>query len=956
MIAVFLTLTFSSCSCIYFNTFHNIRKNFNGAEKSRNKGGRDKAQGIEVKQYNDAITKSSRVLERHPTSSWVDDALYIIGASYYYLGDYEKSSRKFKELFANYPQSEYAARSRLLLAKAKLQLKEEAEAVVLFEEIFEKENDKKMKADAARALGEYYFTTKDFLKADQYFMALIDSLGDAKDKLRASLYVADGNFERYAFRQARDDYKAASEYQPDSLQYYHITYRMAECEFFINDLQSALSRLQQLADNQLYFDSLGAIRLKMAEGYQWDGDFETATSTYERIITENPGKDAAAIANFQLGLIYQYDFEDLEKARGYYNKAKDEKRNSPIFEEATRRVAKLALLEQYTKSGAGGAISDSAAQADQKIQDQLTENQFLLGELFFFDLERPDSALHAYQVVLDKFPNSRFAPRALISMSHIYRNYYSDTTAADTLLREVLTRYPRSDEAQTVIGMLGLAGTVADTGYAAITFAKAEQFFQEFRDLDSSMYYQRRIADSLLIADSGKAKTGEAGDTTASQGVPAGEALDEMQEQDMMLKSDSASLLPAPTVTDSARVADSIQQIDSLRIIEARRAADSIRAAERKRIADSLRTDAMQRRAAFMREQAAAKADSTRRADSIPTVPSAPGQDSTPLPDLRTLMEAMQDTGAVQTSDTTKRADSLPAPEQPPRTDSLQTADSTTASDTTLPQSVAAPADSAKDIPDIAEPKVEEPVVDFWGEAFTAARDRYSSRMMTLLDSASYYYHRVIDSFPQSDYSLQARYVLLWMYDRYLAPADSSLMDLYTAFVDSFPRSEYAQAVVQEYNIRSSVPMQRKQPGAGEQEEQQPQSDTTAQTSAAQEDTTSGEQGLTAQDSKFITGTDGKQLQPANEYFLREDLAFEYPLEALAFHIEDWLYFHIRISFSGEVVELKLINKTASTELNDRIIETVKNTKFDAGRIAPEMYDGWFYYKRKVEIPTNLRQ
>ena len=123
------------------------------------------------------------MLERHPTSSWVDDALYIIGASYYYLGDYDKSARKFKELFANYPQSEYISRSRLLLAKAKLELKEEAEAVVLFEEIFEKETGKGMKADAARALGEYYFETKDFAKADQYFMALVDSLGDAGDKI-----------------------------------------------------------------------------------------------------------------------------------------------------------------------------------------------------------------------------------------------------------------------------------------------------------------------------------------------------------------------------------------------------------------------------------------------------------------------------------------------------------------------------------------------------------------------------------------------------------------------------------------------------------------------------------------------------------------------------------------------------------------------------------------------------
>ena len=94
-------------------------------------------------------------------------------------------------MFANYSETEYASRSRILLAKAKLQLKEEAEAVVIFEEIFEKETDKSMKADAARALGEYYFEAKDYENANIYFGSLIDSLGEQTEKLRALLFVGD---------------------------------------------------------------------------------------------------------------------------------------------------------------------------------------------------------------------------------------------------------------------------------------------------------------------------------------------------------------------------------------------------------------------------------------------------------------------------------------------------------------------------------------------------------------------------------------------------------------------------------------------------------------------------------------------------------------------------------------------------------------------------------------------
>jgi tetratricopeptide (TPR) repeat protein len=368
--AIFLMLTFSSCTCIYFNTFYNIRKDFGAAEKSRKEAGRDKAGGGEVKQYNDAIARASRVLERHPTSSYVDDALYIIGTSYYYLGEYSKATRKFKELFANYPQSEYVPRSRLLMAKAKLKMNEEAEAVVIFEEIFQKEKNKEMKAEAARSLGEYYFENRDYEKSNDYFMALVDSLGNQTERLNALIYVADGYFDMFSLQSAIDDYNTALKQNPDTLQLYHIMFRLAECDIYLSRVTEGIEKLSELADNEVYYDSLAPIRLKMAEGYEWEGDFNSAIDTYERVIDENPRRDPAAIAYYRLGLIYQYDYENLSKARAYYQKSREERSSSPVAEDATRRASKLALLEQYTQTGKINPEADSTQEIDLKRLDE----------------------------------------------------------------------------------------------------------------------------------------------------------------------------------------------------------------------------------------------------------------------------------------------------------------------------------------------------------------------------------------------------------------------------------------------------------------------------------------------------------------------------------------------------------------------------------------------------------
>jgi tetratricopeptide (TPR) repeat protein len=1093
LILVFFTLTFSSCTCIYFNTFHNIRKNFNGAEKTRKKDGRDEARGAEVKQYNDAIAKASWVLERHPTSGYVDDALYIIGASYFYLGEHDKAARKFKELFANYPESEYASRSRVLLAKAKLETKEETEAIVIFEEIFEKEHDKQMKADAARSLGEFYFENKDYALANVYFNALIDSLGEANDKLRARLFVADGYYERYDFSKARENYDKALQHDPDTLQIYRINFRMAECDYFMNDLAGGLQRLEDLADNEFYYDSLAPIRLKMAEGYEWDGDFEEAIKTYDKVIVENPESDAAAFAYYNLGLIYQYDFEDLDEALEYYQKARDEKRSSSIYPEATRRASKLALLKQYVSSGeAGMKAADSSGQIEQHLLDQLTENQFKLGELFYYDLDKPDSAIHAFQILLERYPESRYAPRSLMSMGYIHRDDYADTATHDSLLREVLKQYPRYDEAEDVINLLGLAGTAVDTGYGSIVFARAEKFLEEFIELDSSEYFMSLVGDSILAADSAR----RADSVLMADSL---KTLDSLKIEDLLLTPEGAPPADTAAILDSLRIADSIETdaypgiadsirvADSIRYADARRKADSIQqaflnrtsdsaqTADSIRIADSLKAMELMRMAESLREtelppedDSVSVDDSLAAADSIlPAEPTEPVPDSLPESDSLIVGDSTVSSDTALAVDSSDGSDTLTALDSPMTDDTLGTGelvaprdtttsavDSTVSSDTALavdssdgpdtltaldslmtddtlgignlmaPQDTLRPVTDSGISPDSnlvldslaaddtlgignlmaprdsttpgsrplydpdnrnarsedslavgdlaavddsltvadslaeAEPEIEEPKIEYWQIAFDSARNNYDPELYGLLDSAQRNYRLVVDSFPFSDYSIQARYVLLWMFDRYLAPGDSSLIELYRAFADSFPNNEYAQAISDEYGIRSSGAKPRKNL---EDLMQDDQGDAAIDSSLLASDDSSDLQDpdslpSTSAESKFITDEDGKILEPADKYYLRTNVPFEYPLEALAWNIENKLYFQIRIDFSGEVAEVVLMNETPSNELNERILETVRNTVFDAGRIPPEWYDHWFYYTYMVKIPANMRQ
>ena len=102
LIVVFLLGMITFVGCAYFNSFYNARKNYREAEKQRENS---PTQQQNTQKYNKAIESAGRLLNDYPNSKWVDDALLLMGQSYYRLTQYNRALRKFDELLANHPDS-----------------------------------------------------------------------------------------------------------------------------------------------------------------------------------------------------------------------------------------------------------------------------------------------------------------------------------------------------------------------------------------------------------------------------------------------------------------------------------------------------------------------------------------------------------------------------------------------------------------------------------------------------------------------------------------------------------------------------------------------------------------------------------------------------------------------------------------------------------------------------------
>ena len=193
MICCWLGISFIGCA--YYNTFYNAEKYYKDAiNKQKTSPSQAKAS------FEKAIEKSALVITNHPRSKYTPQALFVIGTSYYYLGEYTKAISKFENLLLVFPESKYIGESNYYLSAALIELKEYNAALeklqVLKQPEKEKSISKSLREMALYKIGELYFLRKDYEqtviefnsfiarypKSDLYKNALL-ILGDAQKGL-----------------------------------------------------------------------------------------------------------------------------------------------------------------------------------------------------------------------------------------------------------------------------------------------------------------------------------------------------------------------------------------------------------------------------------------------------------------------------------------------------------------------------------------------------------------------------------------------------------------------------------------------------------------------------------------------------------------------------------------------------------------------------------------------------
>lgn len=243
--AVVLLATFSGCSnrtivgraggdfTAYYNAYYNARKSFDAGmdalrqvpqpvSRSAYLAVYPPTSGASQSHFDGAVRKAADVLRKHPGSRWTDDALLLIGQSYYHLGQYAPAEQKFREVLFEWrgrdgKPSPLAADARLWLARTLVAAQRPQAAADFFAQAFAQQADLH-RHDLARlrlARADFYVTRAAWSDAADDLRNALPDVRDARLHARAAFLLGQVEETRGRFAEARDAFAEATRRNPD---------------------------------------------------------------------------------------------------------------------------------------------------------------------------------------------------------------------------------------------------------------------------------------------------------------------------------------------------------------------------------------------------------------------------------------------------------------------------------------------------------------------------------------------------------------------------------------------------------------------------------------------------------------------------------------------------------------------------------------------------------------------
>ena len=490
------------CQCVYFNVFYNAKSAFDTAFREHGKLLKKYPDSTTIalpsdvqSNYDKAIDKASKVLDEYPKKKkWHEEAVFLMGRSYYYKAEYEKAIRTFKRLQQEFPGSPFVPESYLYVGRSYLQTGSLDKAEETFTFVVEKYPQLNQNQDVSLLIVDVAIRREGRALAIDLLEKTSASVKSKEKKIDLTIKTAHLAMDLKQFDKAIRLLENCPRDKKHPEQLFRIDNGLAVCFEAKDSLNRALGIVTAMINNRIYLSHLSEMHLQKASLLRKQGKIDEAIETYKSITGTDSTNEAAGTAWFELGTIYQKKKVDYVKAKECFGKASTIAKDTTVRNEALQKIKSIDTLTFYR------AMKDTVDTA--KGPGMRNRIEFKIGELFWLELNQPDSAFAHFKVLSGK--NDSLKPKALYSAAYIARHALHDTVAADSLYKVLLNKYPANEYTKKTQEDRGEKLTIYTRQDSALmAFAAAESLYFSGNDSEAAVASYRKVYEVFPDCEAG---------------------------------------------------------------------------------------------------------------------------------------------------------------------------------------------------------------------------------------------------------------------------------------------------------------------------------------------------------------------------------------------------------------------------------------------------------------------
>ncbi len=426
LLLAFLTLS----GCAYYNTFYMARKAWDQAMTERRRNATDLPSATELQAYDSCIRACNGLLVRYPQSKYVDDAMLLIGRSRLGRGEYEQAIDQFQSMIDSLPNSELVSNALLGKGQALSKLRRLAEAESTMVSVLNGHPELRERDELLLSLGDLKRTQKRSREALDYYAQLLREFPKSDSRYLALTRRGDTYFQLEEWDSSRIEFERVIEEAPHQADRIAAQLRVGESYEGARQYDQAITYYRLVEPEARKQNRDPEVQLKIAGVELQRGNLDKAAEMYTRLLEANKNNKYGGAAAFQLGYIEENYKDDFDKARTFYDQVKTLPR-SDFYDQAAERTAGLTQAADYRKK-----LLESHSHFDQQA-----ENAYSLGELYYFQIKKPERAAAQFQLVERTYSYTRFGPKAAYATGWTL-DRMRRATAADSAYARAAVRYP----------------------------------------------------------------------------------------------------------------------------------------------------------------------------------------------------------------------------------------------------------------------------------------------------------------------------------------------------------------------------------------------------------------------------------------------------------------------------------------------------------------------------------